>query len=856
MSRCTADAEPLVTLSPGVRVLPLTSAPLLDRGRVALNNTLLFDRGHTPLVRSLFPLLLSLLLMLPLRAEAQGGTFSMVRGQEVLIELLVGEPRPAWLAAGMLSEDIERVLGAKAMVMTRGLRDADTLPARIAIVVSPRSFAPDSHETYRLSVDGEGRLLVEGSDALGAAFGAMEISRRMGVSPWQWWAEAETRELDEFTLTLPEPVEESPYVEHRGIFINDEDWGLAPWGTRQWEEDVASPWAPSSPLASKTWAASVTAAADSLHNRWRYTIGPGVTERICQLLLRLKADTYCPAMHDDTRPFFLTPGNRETVAAYGLYLATSHCEPMVSNTNGEWDVRGEGDYNFATNAPSVLRFWRERLEQVSRQPVIYTLGMRGKHDSPMLGAETVEERRLLLGRVLDEQQRMLREVLGEEGAKEAPKVFIPYKEVLDVVDAGLAIPEDVAVIQCDDNYGYIRWPNDSMLTRPAGTGLYYHVSYWGRPHDYLWLSTTHPRIMQEELTRFALAGGRQRMWVLNVGDLKPAEYQTQLFMDIAWNPHAFASPEAWRKHLSGFLSQSLPLSLGVGEMGVGDGAAMGISERADSLALALGSFYDLMLYCRPEFLAGTRTEESDPRWGIPTDLPWSESRLRLYRDSLLRLSTLVDRREPTTAWMHLVQYPVQGAAQMAVKHVTATLASHGLEEWEACDLAYDSIQALTSRYNSGLWQGFMDASPRRLPVFQRVKPRQAVTPLPSDEGALLSVEYTDSLCCLPEGGCMELPQFSTGGNGGESVIGVEVSVLPTHPRHGERLVLAVSVDGGEEQTLDFTTEGRSEEWKRGVLANKLTRETTFEVRGVEHNLTLTQVSGGEVYPLGVRITQR
>ncbi len=751
------------------------------------------------------------LLALPLRAQKP---FRITKGQSVSIIVDKEAESPVWQAARMLAGDLERVLSVKVSVTEEAKRVETADSPSIEIVTKSESFASGSHEAFRLSQTPSGSLLVEGSDALGTAYGSLEISRRLGVSPWEWWTEAEVAPLQEFSLSLPSPVEDAPIVEHRGIFINDEDWGLAPWSTRQEQHP------------------------DTISGPWRYTIGPKVTERICQLLLRLRADTYWPAMHSDTRPFFFTAGNREVVKKYGIFIGTSHCEPLAANTNGEWPVRGQGEYNFASNSEGVKAFWQQRLDEVAGQPVIYTLGIRGRHDDPMLGATTVEEQKALLERVFETQQQML--ATAFDGRKDkAPQIFIPYKEVLDVVDAGLKIPDNAPIIQCDDNYGFIRWPQDSMLSRPAGTGLYYHVSYFGRPHDYLWLSSTHPRLMQEELVRFALSG-RQYLWVLNVGDIKPAEYQIQLFMDIAWNPLAFSQSEAWKAHLRHFLGENLPLSLS--------------AAAADSLTETLSNFYDIVFRCRPEFLAGTRVEEADPLWTIAADLPWSERQLTSYRDSLLALSDRVERTAPSTAWMHLVQYPVQGAAQMAVKQVGATLARHGLADWAESDCAYDSIQSLTTRYNTGRWQGFMDASPRNLTVFRKAERTTCDTPLPVDESSLLTVSWSDSLCLLREGEQLPPLRFDTPEESRGEELVVEVSVLPTHPRHGEPLCLSVSLDGGEPQSLDFTTQGRSEEWKQNVLRNKAVRRLSLATtKGQSHTLIISHLSGGEIFPLEVRV---
>ncbi len=763
-------------------------------------------------VRAATALLMLALTSLAGEAMAQK-TFYVERGHDVTFVMNRNESTTVQAAAWMLKDDFSRALASEVtFVSDKATQKADDNP-RLHFVTRPEAFKAGAHQAYRLSVERNGELLVEGSDPLGTAYGLMEISRRLGVSPWKWWANAEVKPLDAFNFTLVHPFEDAPVVEHRGIFINDEDWGIAPWATAQQREigDIEGP--------------------------WKFHIGPGVTERVCQLLLRLKADTFWPAMHRDTRPFFFTEGDRQMLATYGLYIGTSHCEPIASNALGEWATRGKGDYNFSTNRDEVISFWQQRLAEVKEQPVIYTLGMRGADDVEMEGATSEAQRRALLEDIFGVQEEMLNSTLGTR-ADSVLRIFIPYKEVMEDVEAGLRVPDDVTIVQCDDNYGYIIWPSDAVLSRLSGTGLYYHLSYWGRPQDYLWLSTTHPRIIQEELVRFAKQASPQRLWVANVGDIKPAEYQIQLFMDIAWNPNAFDYTDAWLVHLKGFLNENLPLSLDAGQ--------------TDRLAETLTEYYDLMEQCRPEFLAGTQVEEQDPRWTHPVDLPWSEQTMLDYRDRLLRLSDEVNRISPSVAWMHLVQYPVQGAAQMAVKHVAATLARHGMGLWADSDRAHDSIQALTVRYNTGSWDGFMCAAPRDLPVFQKVERTTVSTPLPQEPVTLLTAKLDDVLAPLRADAQPFL--FETKSKKKGQPLTVEVSILPTHPRHSEPLCLEVSLDGGEPQTLDFTTYGRSEEWKQNVLANRATRSVTLTTaKGKSHTLTLRPVSGGEVYPLSLRV---
>lgn len=219
---------------------------------------------------------------------------------------------------------------------------------------------------------------------------------------------------------------------------------------------------------------------------------------------------------------------------YAIYLGTSHCEPMMRNTNGEWKTAGKGEYDYVHNRKNVLSFWEERVKQLRHSDDIYTLGMRGVHDGKMQGAKTLEEQKKALTEILADQRRMLAKYKGKDLTK-VPQVLIPYKEVLDIYQAGLQVPEDVTLMWCDDNYGYItHFPTAEEAARPGGNGIYYHVSYWGRPHDYLWLSTASPYLLYQQMKQ-AYEKGIRQMWILNVGDIKPAEYQTELFMDMAWN---------------------------------------------------------------------------------------------------------------------------------------------------------------------------------------------------------------------------------------------------------------------------------------------------------------------------------
>ena len=506
-------------------------------------------------------------------------------------------------------------------------------------------------QAFLLQVLPDGKLLVAGSDSHGTAYGIMELSRLIGVSPWEWWADVTPEKKTSFVLSAEYQTLQSPSVEYRGIFINDEDWGLMPWSSQTYEpSDIKG------------------------------HIGPKTNARIFELLLRLRANTYWPAMHECTLPFFLTEGNRKVAEEYGIFIGSSHCEPMVCSAAGEWRRRGQGDYDYVNNSASVYKFWEDRVKEVAQQGNIYTLGMRGVHDGQMQGAKTVAEQKAVLERVLKDQRGLLQKY-GNKDVTAIPQAFIPYKEVLDIYNAGLQVPDDVTLIWCDDNYGYIRhFPTAEERARKGGNGIYYHVSYWGRPHDYLWLGTFSPYLLHQQM-KLAYDRGIQKMWVLNVGDIKPAEYQIELFLDMAWNIDE-VNEIGVTAHLKSWLGR---------EFG---------SNCAEELLPAMEAHYQLSYIRKPEFMGNTREEERDPKYKVIKDLPWSEQTISERLRSYTVLSDVVERMESNIpadrqdAYFQLVKYPVQAAAQMNRKILTAQLARHSKADWKQSDAAFDSIASL------------------------------------------------------------------------------------------------------------------------------------------------------------------
>ena len=770
--------------------------------------------------KTLLPLFLFLMTVLSVQGKQK--EFILQSGQTVTIACCNSEKLVVRTSLEMLGRDIRTVLSAttelndKVGASVVGTVGQSNLINETGIDLSALK---NKKQAFLLTVSQDGKLVVAGSDSHGTAYGILEISRLLGVSPWEWWADVTPEKRETFRLSSKFRELQSPSVEYRGIFINDEDWGLMPWGNQTYEpSDVKG------------------------------EIGPRTNERIFELLLRLRANTYWPAMHECTLPFFLTKGNREMAKKYGIFVGASHCEPMACNAAGEWSRRGKGVYDYVNNSPAVYKFWEDRVKEVAGQEILYTLGMRGVHDGKMQGAKTVEEQKAVLDRVPADQRGLLEKYVNKE-VTQVPQVFIPYKEVLDIYHAGLQVPEDVTLMWCDDNYGYIRhFPTAVERARKGGNGVYYHVSYWGRPHDYLWLGTMSPSLIYQQM-KLAYDQGIQKMWILNVGDIKPAEYQIELFMDMAWNLDKVSS-EGVTVHLKHWLERELGTSC------------------AKAVLPVMQEHYRLAHIRKPEFMGNSREEENNPIYRVVKDLPWSEREINERLNAYDELSETVEKAaskvpvDRQSAYFELVKYPVQAAAQMNRKLLYAQLARHDKVDWEKSDAAYDSIAALTQHYNSlenGKWNRMMDFKPRKLPVFNRVERKAAAAPMIADRKAACQWNGADAkkgnaVVCEGLGYEGKAAEIRKGdaltfyfGNLKTDLLEVDIRLLPNHPVQGDKLRISVSLDGAEPEVIAYETEGRSEEWKENVLRNQAIRKIVLPVSGKKsHQLVIKALDEGVI----------
>ena len=721
-------------------------------------------------------------------------------------------------ALKMLQGDIQKTLGTD-MKLLAASSEKSSGRNQIFLQKDAAAFAYKK-EAFQLKAE-NGNLYIKGSDDHGLAYGILEVSRLLGVSPWEWWADAKPKHLDMFSLKDGYHNEQAPSVEYRGIFINDEDWGLMPWSGKTYEpSDIKG------------------------------HIGPKTNARIFELLLRLRANTYWPAMHECTRPFFLTEGNREVALQYGIYIGGSHCEPMASSTAGEWPARGKGEYDFLNNKENVLQFWEDRVKEVANQPILYTIGMRGVHDGAMQGAKGVQEQKTVLDSVLVAQRSLLAKYVNKD-LTQVPQLFIPYKEIQAVYDAGLQVPEDVCLVWCDDNYGMVRhFPNAKERARKGGNGIYYHVSYWGRPHDYLWLGTFSPSLLYQQMS-MAWHKGIQKFWILNVGDIKPAEYQIELFLDMAWNMNNIYPGDNAEKELQ-------PNNQWLAEHEKNFWTREFGKELAEKMLPVMQESYRLAYIRKPEFMANTRTEERNPKYKMISDLPWSEAyiqtRLADYKklaDQAEKIEKMLDKaiakgdlpKERKDEFCQLFTYPVQAATQMNDKLLYGQLARHGKETskdggagyWAKSDAAFDSIARLTQIYNQGYynqgkWNRMMDFQPRKQPVFNRVPHTEATVAMVKDPQYIAKWNATDA-----NGGHL-VAWYGLGYEGkaasivrnqeigfdfagkkvkGDSVT-IEVRWVPTHPVDN-KLRFTLSLDGGKPVEKEYQTGGRSEQWKVNTL---------------------------------------
>ncbi|MEQ1761811.1 MAG: glycosyl hydrolase 115 family protein [Pyrinomonadaceae bacterium] len=616
------------------------------------------------------------------RSDLRQGNLPLVHnGRTASIFYSEADHKVVQLAAADLAADVERVTGKRPNATT-------TVPAgQTAVIIGTIGKSPlidgiikagkldvsavrGKWESFVIrTVDhpmpnvGQA-LVIVGSDRRGTAFGVYELSCIIGVSPWYWWADATPQLQANLILTRGSITRREPSVKYRGIFINDEDWGLQPWAAKTFEPEAGD-------------------------------IGPKTYAKVFELLLRLKANTLWPAMHEVTQPFNSIAANRQLADDYAIVMGSSHAEPMLRNNVGEWKA-DKNSFNFVTNPDGVTEYWEQRTRENGKYENIYTIGMRGIHDSPILGTKSQAERIPLLEKIFAVQRGLIAKHVDPK-VETVPQIFCPYKEVLADYRAGLKVPDDVTIVFPDDNFGYIRqFPNAEEQKRRGGFGVYYHISYLGRPFSYLWLNTTPPALIWQEMNK-AYANGMRNLWIVNVGDIKPGEIGMEFFLQMAYDADRWTI-ENQHEYLRSFASREF------GE------------RNAKEIADILDRYYRLGYQRKPEHLQWYLPNQPQKASSLTNTekLNRLEDYASLHKRAEAVNATLRDSKKD--AFYQLVLYPVRGAALANERFFAAEIArEYGAKwpatgiEWAKRSVAADEAIAAETRYFNetlagGKWQ--------------------------------------------------------------------------------------------------------------------------------------------------------
>ncbi len=530
-------------------------------------------------------------------------------------------------------------------------------------------------------------LLIAGSDKRGTIYGIYELSRQMGVSPWYWWADVPVPTREAVCVCPGVYTDGEPAVTYRGIFLNDEAPCLTGWVKHAFGTNYG---------------------------------GHEFYGKVFELILRLRGNFLWPAMW--SWAFYADdPENGKLADEMGVIIGTSHHEPMARN-HQEWARKRKeyGAWNYSTNKEVIDQFFREGIERMKGTEDVVTIGMRGDGDEAMSEDTNVK----LLEDIVDNQRRIIKEVTGRP-AKETPQVWALYKEVLDYYDKGMRVPDDVIMLLCDDNWGNVRrLPNAEERKHPGGFGMYYHVDYVGAPRNTKWLNVTPIQGMWEQL-HLTYEYGVDKLWVLNVGDLKPMEYPITLFLDMAWNPLAYTA-ENFMQHPRNFCAQAF------GE------------EQADEAARILNLYSKYNGRVTAEMLDARTYNLATGEWKQVAD-----DYARLEAEALRQYLTLAPAYRD--AYKQLILFPVQAMSNLyemyyaqAMNHKLYAEGNPEANTWaDKVEKAFARDKALSDDYNNvmsgGKWKNMMiqkhigytswnDNFPAdRLPkVFRIAEPEKAV----------------------------------------------------------------------------------------------------------------------------------
>lgn len=521
------------------------------------------------------------------------------------------------------------------------------------------------HEKFIITLI-DGQLVIAGSDRRGTIYGIYELSQQMGVSPWYDWADVPIEHHDSIFVNKGIYTDGEPAVRYRGIFLNDEAPCLTSWVKNTYGTEYGD------------------------HRFY---------QRVFELVLRLRGNMMWPAMWgwafyaDD-------PENEKTADEMGIVMGTSHHEPMARNHQEYARNReGWGAWNYQKNKQGLQKFFREGIERMKGTEQIVTIGMRGDGDEAM--SEDADTQ--LMQQIIADQRQIISDVTGKK-ASETPQVWALYKEVLDYYDKGMNVPDDVTLLLCDDNWGDVRRvPNAQERKHKGGWGLYYHVDYVGAPRNTKFLNVTPVQNPWEQLT-LAYENGIDRLWILNVGDLKPMEYPISQFMDMAWNPHKY-SVEHITDHTRDWCMQQFGGAKQVGNENFG-------KSQAEEAARILNLVCKYNGRCTAEMLDKNTYDLESGEWQEVVN-----QYLKLEADALRQYNSL-----PTAyhdAYRQLILFPIEVMSNLhqmyfaqAQNHKYYEQGNPLANEWaDECERLFKRDAELCDFYNhkmsNGKWNGMM-----------------------------------------------------------------------------------------------------------------------------------------------------
>jgi hypothetical protein len=660
-------------------------------------------------------------------------------------------------------------------------------------------------------------LVIVGSDRRGAVFGAYDVSRRAGVSPWAWWADVPVPVRTQVTVAPGARIDQ-PAVKYRGIFLNDEDPSLSGW-------------------------AKTTFGGVGINHRFY--------EREFDLILRLKGNMIWPAMwgkslwEDD-------PESAKVADEMGIVLGTSHHEPML-RAQADWHKANGGAWDYSKNGERLRAFWRDGIARMAGRDALVTIGMRGDGDEPMTQGTAIP----LLEHIVADQRAIIADVT-KKPASETPQVWALYKEVQDYYDAGMKVPDDVTLLFSDDNWGNIRrLPAIGATPRAGGYGIYYHFDYVGGPRNYKWLNVTQIGRVWEQMS-LARAHGADRLWIANVGDLKPMELPISFFLDYAWKPESYG-PDSGKTYVQAWAADQF-----------GPAHAAGIADILD----------------RETRFAARRTPEltAPETWDVATEWP----RIVADYDKLQADAERVGRALPAAmqdAYLELVLHPVLATANLhRMYYATAKARAYSRAGDDAADAtrAFATDKAIKARYEAaagGKWPHMMDQThigytgwqQPDVDVMPALSGPTASHPVPADYVAIDAVHAR-----VEPRGAAQWARVDGLGRIGAAMTALPQTTPPLAPGAGPALAFdvtisggglrwlqlvaapsiatvkdahlryAVSVDDGAPTVVDLAADASDKAWEQSVIAHARVGASQATLRAGRHVVRVWAIDPGVV----------